>query len=741
MGKKRKASGQVPHSREPRDASLTEGKLRVGTFEDVVDSEDEFHINRDKILLEEGPLQKRQRKAREDDGFLEFSDEEVLSAPPSIGEPEDLDESEEQELADLQTPARPAPYTDNGPTLSDSEASQLPSDDNEVDGWGTAKSDYYNADVIETEADAREEEAEVRRLQQKYLQGMTEADFGFDEADWLEAGKEDQGDQVDEGEAQHGVPSDGLLQLEITDAMSPDERLNIFRRRYPEFEPLAQEFLNLQPLHEDLGLAAATALQTQGNLQANGSNEEKLPVAVIKHRTLGAYLAALCLYFTILTSTATAEAKTVAMSPSELRDHPIMDSLVQCRELWLRARDLIVPEPVASIIAPSENNMEHDKLLLTNGTEEPPTITKPKKRKSKAERAAARAQEEAKNLRLERLRETESSLASLSDLTKNVSKPPAAKAAPKALDNGDDSDFGDPTHLEADEAAQKAECKKSLKFYTSQIVSKSQKRGAAGRDAGGDADIPYKERLKDRQERLNAQAEKRGTKRKPNEQEALGGESDEEDAKAAAEIRNGGEEDYYDLVAGRSSAKKAAKAKLAAEQAAAVNGLARIPAEETDGDEGKRAISYAIEKNKGLHPKRKKEVRNPRVKKRKKFEEKKKRLSSIRPVYRGGEGKGYQGEVTGIKGGLIAILQNSLDSNPSETSRSVQNKTIIPMPRNKPSKSNAQNQRDKEKAQEKKQGTKGVSMGLSEKEIQDYKKHRERIGQKNTPQNAKNKQK
>ena len=485
---------------------------------------------------------------------------------------------------------------------------------------------------------------------------MTEADFGFDEANWLEAGKEDQGDLVDKGKAQHGVISNVLPQLEITDAMSPDERLNILRRRYPEFEPLAKEFLNLQPLHEELDFAATTALETQGNVPTSASNQEKLPVAVIKHRALGAYLAALCMYFTLLTSTTSAEAKNVAMSPNELRDHPIMDSLVQCRELWLKVIDLIIPEPVASVIPPAGDIVEGDKALLTNGIEEASTTKKPKKRKSRAERAAARAQEEAKNRRMERLRETEASLASLSNLTKKVSKP-AVKATPKAVDNGDDSDFGDPTHLEAHEAAQKAERKKSLKFYTSQIVSKSQKRGAAGRDAGGDTDIPYKERLKDRQERLNAQAEKRGMKSKPNRQEALGGESDDEDAKAAAEIRDGGEEDYYDLVAGRSSAKKAAKAKLAAEQAAAVNGLARVPVEEIDGDEGKRAISYAIEKNKGLHPKRKKEVRNPRVKKRKKFEEKKKRLGSIRPIYRGGEGKGYQGELTGIKGGLVRSVK------------------------------------------------------------------------------------
>ena len=66
MGKKRKASGQPAHGSEPRQPSASDSKLRVNTFEDVADSEDEFHINRDKVLLEEGPVQKRQRKSREE---------------------------------------------------------------------------------------------------------------------------------------------------------------------------------------------------------------------------------------------------------------------------------------------------------------------------------------------------------------------------------------------------------------------------------------------------------------------------------------------------------------------------------------------------------------------------------------------------------------------------------------------------------------------------------------------------
>lgn len=62
MGKKRKAGGQPFGHGEPAESFSNESKLRINTYEDVADSEDEFHINRDKILLDQGPARKRQRK-------------------------------------------------------------------------------------------------------------------------------------------------------------------------------------------------------------------------------------------------------------------------------------------------------------------------------------------------------------------------------------------------------------------------------------------------------------------------------------------------------------------------------------------------------------------------------------------------------------------------------------------------------------------------------------------------------
>ena len=66
---------------------------------------------------------------------------------------------------------------------------------------------------------------------------------------------------------------------------------------------------------------------------------------------------------------------------------------------------------------------------------------------------------------------------------------------------------------------------------------------------------------------------------------------------------------------------------------------------------GPRALTRAIEKNKGLTPRRAKTGRNPRVKKRLAYEKAKQKVGSQRAVFKGGQaalGGSYGGEKTGI---------------------------------------------------------------------------------------------
>jgi U3 small nucleolar RNA-associated protein 3 len=66
MAKKRKVSGK---SAAPELSGFNDkgGKMGpIATYEDVADSEDEFHINRDKVMLDEGPDIKRRKRWQEE---------------------------------------------------------------------------------------------------------------------------------------------------------------------------------------------------------------------------------------------------------------------------------------------------------------------------------------------------------------------------------------------------------------------------------------------------------------------------------------------------------------------------------------------------------------------------------------------------------------------------------------------------------------------------------------------------
>ena len=614
--------------------------------------------------------------------MLAQSDEASLSEDD---DPEDTEEESTSSTKALKTLKLKKPLRD-----SDEEDSGALDEDEDVGGWGLSKKDYYDADVIETEADALEEEVEARRLQQRHLQGMTEADFGFDEEDWLEAGKE-----VEDAGHEDGVRREMLPRVEITDALGPEERSQIMQKSYPEFEPLAKEFLDLQRVYTDLTNASKAAtretLSDHFSETPTADNSRHLLISEtltsLKHRALSAYLGSLSMYFALLTSgTQSPDGKILVMPPDVLQEHAIMETLVQCRDLWEKIKDIPLPDLPAlvqktdTVLSRNAKGFKDDAVpsqLTSNGhpsqspqlnlTEQ---ISKhQKKRMRKAERLALAAQVGANARQQEHLRQAELSLKGLPDFTQAIARK-VASTAPKAMgkpNDDDNSDFGDATSLTAYEAAEKAKRKKSLKFYTSQIAQKTNKRDGAGRDAGGDADLPYRERLKDRQERLRAEAERRGKKAKTSTVGARlrGDSSEDENEQTNAQRRQSGDADdsdneYYDLMVKRASDKKASKAANAKAQAAAINAFSAVDPNNSKLDaEGKRAITYAIEKNKGLHPHRKKEVRNPRVKKRKKFEEKNKKLKSVRAVYnKEREGKGgYGGEKTGIKRSLVRSVK------------------------------------------------------------------------------------
>ncbi|KAI0382827.1 Sas10 C-terminal domain-containing protein [Hypomontagnella monticulosa] len=617
MGKKRKASSGPSQPKGPREYDPADARLGpINTYEDVADSEDEYFMNKDQILFNDGPKSKKQKRLEEEEEFLENSDEEAL-ANDDEGSDDDDDEDEEEEDYGRKPSKSGKAQRDDGSESGEGE-------EGDSGWWGSSRKEYYDADNPETEADALEEEKEARRLQKKKLAKMSESDFLFDEAAWLAPEAED----ADQDE----VVTEVLKDVEIPAEMGPEERYRLLRARYPEFDYLADELQQLQPL--------LVALQKEAEGQSSKS------LAVVKYRILGCYVATLAMYFATLTSPARDATTGVskALDPTELRDHEVMGTLLECRDAWKKVEHLKTSQDVQAV--DSMPSPPEEEPSMVEKMEMDIEISKKQNDWSAAKKAKAKAKAERK------AKAIEASLANLDALV--AAKKPKKKLNAEIVARDSDSDFGEEETLDVKSAAEKAARKKSLRFYTSQIVQKANRRAGAGRDAGGDVDIPYRERLKDRQARLNAEAEKRGKKGSMGAD--LGEASDEEDERLANAVR-GDEDEYYDLIAAKSSKKKGEKAA----RSAALNAASkhdRVVETQVIGEDGKRKVTYQIEKNKGLAPKRKKEARNPRVKKRKAYEEKQKKLKSMKPVYGGGEGRGgYGGELTGIKSGLIKSVK------------------------------------------------------------------------------------
>ncbi|KAH6664391.1 Sas10 C-terminal domain-containing protein [Plectosphaerella plurivora] len=613
MVKKRKVSSRNAQSADPTDINPADARLGpINTYEDVADSEEEYFLNRDKILFEEEPHSKRRKRQQEEDDFLEMSDEEILDG--------NIDSSDEEQVP---TKKRAHATDRSGNSDDDNNAAEEDGDAEDGGWWGDSKEDYYNADQAETEADALGEEAEAKRMQRKKLAKMSEEDFIFQESDWHTTNAAD--DEIND------IVTEVLQDVQLTEDMTPAERSKLLHSRYPEFEHLVHEFQELQP--------------TLVALQKQATGKDGKSIEAVKYWVLGCYVAALASYFGILTSPSR-DASTIRniLSPSDLRDHEVMETLVTCRTAWQRISGVRSTRSVHETVDPS-HALTASKVAQLD----------PKHAiLSKSEKKQKKLREKTQKAKAKQAMAVEESLADIDNLIK-ARKPSKTRTVDNHdidHDEDDNSDFGEEEALDARTAADKAARKKSLRFYTSQIVQKSNRRAGAGRDAGGDMDIPYRERLRDRQARLNAEAERRGHKDSKHGAElgADGDDSGEEDANP----RGADEDDeYYDMVASKANKKKAEKAALH-QALAAASKSERVVEHEEVGEDGKRKITYAIEKNKGLAPKRKKENRNPRVKKKLQYEAKQKKLRSMKATYKGGEPRGgYGGEMSGISTGVV----------------------------------------------------------------------------------------
>ncbi|TGZ84319.1 hypothetical protein EX30DRAFT_338851 [Ascodesmis nigricans] len=630
MGKKRRSRSAANTNSGPAGEPSAK-HAAITSWEDVADSADEFHLERDKMALESVADLNSRRRHNDDFGDNE---EEVMGLEnygfrESGSEDEDEDEEEEEE--DLEN--------EKGADGTNSDSDDEGRKEEEIEeGWGSSKKNYYGGHDSDLEADPAEEEEEARRLQSTHLAAMADEDFMFDNAEWGADGAEGTTETAEKSSA--GKIIEALPTVLPTD---PAARLKLLHSLHPEFEPLSKEFLSIQSVFPTLEAAARAS-----------KNPTDDPI-VRKWKIASAYLGILSLYFGLM----------AGEERESVREHPIMDILVRCRQRWEGVKDLRV-ERIEERIMPTPPGSVEKQILRESGHLKTPLKTPTISKKRKPDELSSDEDELAEPTPIVKKKtktkpsSTTNSTVDFSDLnslltsaitSKKPKKPPATQTPDS------DNDFLEPTALSATEYATKESRRKNLRFHTSQIVSRSNKRTNAGINAGGDLDLPHKERRRERELRLQAEAARRRNEGADLDSRSP---SPEPQAKKSEKSRfdqaiDAQEAAYLALLSGGA---KEAKKKKEQQYKDAKAGLV-TDTDEIDPKTGKRAITYQIQKNKGLTPHRKKEVRNPRVKKRNAYEKKKKKLSSTRAVYRGGLQGSYGGEATGIKKSVVKSVKFS----------------------------------------------------------------------------------
>jgi len=227
------------------------------------------------------------------------------------------------------------------------------------------------------------------------------------------------------------------------------------------------------------------------------------------------------------------------------------------------------------------------------------------------------------------------------------------------------SSYGEPTALDYADTEDKSARRKSLRFHTSRIESASRRRENARSGAlGGDDDLPWRDVRREKQQAKDDLAAKQNRgqggddlvdpdapdSEQDNATPAPGkGKKrprDDDDGKENGEAEEG-PDGYYELVKKqKTEAKQEKKAAYEAQRAS------NRPDFTETGVDGPRSLTRAILKNRGMTPRRPKAVRNPRVKKRERFEKAKKQMGSKKAIFKGGlaslPGGRYEGEKTGI---------------------------------------------------------------------------------------------
>ena len=528
---------------------------------------------------------------KQDDGYVSASDEEILPLEGISSEDEDSEDEETEEISDGQD--------DDRSILDEEEREEI-----DHEAWGSSRKVYYGADDVSDEEDEKLEEQEAERLQKKHLSRLRPEDFLDTWADTTTSSSK--------------PPTSGRYITEELPApdfskLSKEEVLKLLKSRHPDVPRLAGVYQRWAPELVGLGLLSKRPFHPQHR------------VITLQYASLSVLLGSIAMLFAVRADSK--ERKSM--------EKKIIAKIAEMENLWSQISTIPIDKDAVDVqnVTATETKLDN---LLEQSTK---SVSAPKKATLKRKRQVKTLADD----------DSDDDLTATLALLKK-----SRKVKSKRTDDDPDNDYAESKFLNSIDAQEKSQNRKSLQFYTAKIAQKEAKRREK---YSGDMEV-YKERRNDRNERQIEAARKRGLQTPTIDSTALTTTHADSDNEFDPHSRQNADPDseYYDFIAGKTAAKKANGKEVYETSKAAARAYILGMTNEAELDEsGKRLITRQIEKNKGLTPKRSKDVRNPRVKKRKKYEKKKIALKGRQQVYVVGDRRrgNYGGEESGISKNVV----------------------------------------------------------------------------------------
>ncbi|PVU95195.1 hypothetical protein BB561_001974 [Smittium simulii] len=619
-----------------------------------LEPQDQYFEDRDKIL------------------FQQDSDNHSLSSETEVfGLGQDESSSSDSDLSSAD---------DNDYNSDASQASQSELSDEDA-AWGSRKQAYYNKDEILASSDEEQaendEESEAIRLQKRLFSSLSASDFLEDHLSIsskspssklnslpYSANKISSFSDLFESDftslATSNTPLhfkvDKNAQLAQINKMSLAEKKKLVASRYPELLGLLQQLRSSNNLASEYNQIIQKFRHFFGSTITKKNKEFLFLESLYQLHLL--LISNISFYLILLSSD--------DPSISNISDHPVFTTInktLDTIDIFDVSKDIFIKTLLYKIhlksIGKFENQSDNTPNAITQddsdlGSES--DISSASESSYDSDQDEPISQKQSKSDKVSK--KTDFSNRDFIKLQKKYSN---AKSTNKNLDSlldsnsGDMQDFGEQVALNNTDAIDKStniENKKlSLRYIANRAVSSKLKKQKAKAQQAlvGDLDLPYAERSKfkivdEKDQHQNSTKFDAGTELDLNPNDSDKAQSDDS------------KNEYYNEI--KKSAKKNKRAKAAVSTERKSDAWKQVLEENIEietmqavetGD--KRPINYQILKNKGLTPKRRKIDRNPRVKRKVKYEAAKKKLSSIRKTYKVPTSS-YGGETTGIKSHL-----------------------------------------------------------------------------------------